>query len=104
MVVVVVVVGGTVVVVVGGTVVVVGGTVVVVVVGMVVVVVVGTVLAGELEHPARRTAAAMVATTTARKAREEEAGETFPTFMRVTLTEPGRAFRLPIGDRWVPFR
>ena len=64
-------VGGTVVVVVGGTLVVVGGTVVVVVVGEIVVVVIfgGTVFAGELEHPARRTATAVAATKTALLAR-----------------------------------
>ena len=61
-----VVVGGTVVVF-GGAVVVVGGTVVVVVGGLVVVVVAfgGTDFVGELEHPARRTASAVVATKTA---------------------------------------
>jgi hypothetical protein len=65
-----VVVGGTVVVVGGTVVVVVGGTVVVVVVVMAVVLVVfGSVFAGELEHPASRTASAMVAMTAGLMAR-----------------------------------
>jgi hypothetical protein len=84
----VVVVGGTVVVVVGGTVVVVvGGTVVVVVVVAVVVVVV-TLLAGELVHPARRTARAMVAMTTPRVVRKEDADAKSPAFMRGSISEP----------------
>jgi hypothetical protein len=85
----VVVVGGTVVVVVGGTVVVVvGGTVVVVVVAVAVVVVVVTLLAGELVHPARRTARAMVAMTTPRVVRKEDADAKSPAFMRGSISEP----------------
>jgi hypothetical protein len=65
---------------------------------VVVVVFGGTVLAGELEHPARRTASARVAMAAGRRARRTAVDERTPTFMPRTLTEPSRGFREPVGD------